>query len=159
MDTNPGEELVFEGHPSWRATLLFYVKGFVAALVLGAIAWFAFSHTTGVLVAVAGIALTVLAGLLVRMATVYVITSERLYIKRGLIARRVQECRLTRVQNVTVSQGPVERLLAVGRAEFDTASDDENDFAFVGIEHPDRIRAAVDRAHRAHERAGDSPSL
>jgi uncharacterized membrane protein YdbT with pleckstrin-like domain len=159
MDTNPGEELVFEGHPSWRATLLFYVKGFAAALVLGAIVWFAFSHTTGALVAVAGMALTVLAGLVVRMATVYVITSERLYIKRGLIARRVQECRLTRVQNVTVNQGPVERLLRVGRAEFDTASDDQNDFAFVGIESPDRIRAAVDRAHRAHERGGDSPSL
>jgi membrane protein YdbS with pleckstrin-like domain len=159
MDTNPGEELVFEGHPSWRATLLFYVKGLVAALVLAAIAWFAFSHTAGVLVALVGIALTILAGLLVRMATVYVITSERLYIKRGLIARRVQECRLTRVQNVTVNQGPFERLVRVGRAEFDTASDDENDFAFIGIENPDRIRAAVDRAHRAHERGGDSEPL
>jgi len=159
MDANPGEEVVFEGHPSWRATLLFYVKGFVAALVIGAIVWFAFSETTGALIAGAGIALTILAGLVVRMATVYVITSERLYIKRGLIARRVQECRLTRVQNVTVDQGPFERLLRVGRAEFDTASDDENDFAFIGIENPDRIRAAVDRAHRARERTGDSASL
>jgi uncharacterized membrane protein YdbT with pleckstrin-like domain len=159
MHTNPGEELVFEGHPSWRATLLFYVKGFAASLVLGAIAWFVFSHTTGVLVAIAGAALTILAGLVVRTATDYVITSERLYIKRGLLARRVQECRLTRVQNVTVNQGPFERLLGVGRAEFDTASEDSNDFTFIGIEHPDRIRAAVDHAHRARERAGDASSL
>jgi uncharacterized membrane protein YdbT with pleckstrin-like domain len=159
MDLNPGEELVFEGHPSWRATLLFYVKGIVATLVVALIVWLAVSHTAGALVAAAGIALTILAGFFVRMATVYVITSERLYIKRGLIARNVQECRLTRVQNVTVHQRVFERLLGVGRAEFDTASDDENDFAFRGIEHPDRIRAAVDRAHRAHERAGGSAPL
>jgi membrane protein YdbS with pleckstrin-like domain len=159
MDLNPGEQLVFEGHPSWRATVPFYLKGFAAALVLGAIAWFALSDTAGVLVAVAGIALTVLAGLVVRMATVYVITSEKLYIRRGLLARRVQECRLTRVQNVTVNQGPLERLLRIGRAEFDTASDDENDFAFAGIDNPDRIRAAVDRAHRAREHNGDPAPL
>jgi uncharacterized membrane protein YdbT with pleckstrin-like domain len=159
MDLNPGEEVVFEGHPSWRATLLFYVKGIVVSLVVALIVWLAVSETAGALVAAAGIALTILAGFLVRMATDYVITSERLYIKRGLIARNVQECRLTRVQNVTVNQRVFERLLAVGRAEFDTASDDLNDFAFVGIEHPDRIRAAVDRAHRAHERAGNSAPL
>ena len=30
MDLHPGEEIVFEGHPSWRATLLFYVWGVVS---------------------------------------------------------------------------------------------------------------------------------
>ena len=27
MDLHPGEEIVFEGHPSWRGVLSLYVKG------------------------------------------------------------------------------------------------------------------------------------
>ncbi len=29
-----GENAVFEGHPSWRATLAFYIKGLLGAVVL-----------------------------------------------------------------------------------------------------------------------------
>jgi len=152
IDVQPGEEIVFEGHPSWRSTLLFYLKGFVLAVIAGAIVFFAVSDLAGILVAAGGIALTVLVGFVRRIATVYAITTERLYIRHGIVARKVQECRLTRVQDVTIDQGVFERLMRIGRAKFDTASDSQNDFIFEGIESPDRIRGAVDRAHRAHER-------
>ena len=33
MDLHPGEEIVFEGHPSWRALLAFYLSGAVIAIV------------------------------------------------------------------------------------------------------------------------------
>ena len=32
MDLHPGEQVVFEGHPSWRGVLSFYVKGLGIAL-------------------------------------------------------------------------------------------------------------------------------
>ena len=38
VDPEPGEEIFFHGHPSWRSLALFYVKGLVAALVAGVIA-------------------------------------------------------------------------------------------------------------------------
>ncbi len=38
MDPEPGEEIFFHGHPSWRSLALFYAKGLVAALVAGVIA-------------------------------------------------------------------------------------------------------------------------
>jgi len=31
---NPGEQVVFEGHPSWRAILAFYLKGITITIVI-----------------------------------------------------------------------------------------------------------------------------
>ena len=38
MDLETGEHLIFEGHPSWRSILGFYLKGLVVAVLCGAIA-------------------------------------------------------------------------------------------------------------------------
>ena len=38
MDPEPGEEIFFHGHPSWRSLALFYAKGLLVALVAGIIA-------------------------------------------------------------------------------------------------------------------------
>ena len=32
LQLHPGEQILFEGHPSWRAILGFYLKGFVITL-------------------------------------------------------------------------------------------------------------------------------
>src|SRR5205807_1489113 len=38
VDPEPGEEIFFHGHPSWRSLGLFYVKGLIVVLVAGVIA-------------------------------------------------------------------------------------------------------------------------
>ena len=38
LNLSPGEQVIFQGHPSWRAILGFYLKGVVVAAILGAIA-------------------------------------------------------------------------------------------------------------------------
>ncbi len=149
MDLHPGEEIVFEGHPSWRATLGFYIAGLVAAAVLGALAGVIFDPTTGAVVWLALFAVVLVVGLLRRIATTYVVTSQRLYIRRGLLARNVQQTRIDRVQNVNTYQSLVERMLRVGTADFDTAGTDDSDFTFRGIADPQAIVTAVDRAQRA----------
>jgi uncharacterized membrane protein YdbT with pleckstrin-like domain len=151
MDLYDGETILFEGHPSWRSALIFFIKGFVLAVIVGVALWFAVAHWAGVLGLVAVVALTIGASVLVRSATDYAITNERLHIRHGIVSRKIQETRLGRVQNVTVNQTIWERMLFIGRAEFDTASDQENDFVFAGIANPDRVRAAVDQAHRLAE--------
>ena len=35
LDLHPGEQVVFEGHPSWRGLLSFYIGGFVAVAAVG----------------------------------------------------------------------------------------------------------------------------
>jgi uncharacterized membrane protein YdbT with pleckstrin-like domain len=148
MDLHPGEEIVFEGHPSWRGVLSFYVYGVLAAVVAGIVVGLVAGSVIGSIVAVAGIALVLVGGLLKRMATHYVVTSQRLRIRRGIFAKKVQQTRIDRVQNVNTDQRLLERILRVGTVDFDTAGTDDSDFTFRGIANPDEVVAAVDRAQR-----------
>jgi uncharacterized membrane protein YdbT with pleckstrin-like domain len=148
VDLHPGEVVVFEGHPSWRAVLSFYIGGFAGALVAGVIVAVAVSVPLGVLAAVVLIALVVLAGLVKRSATDYMVSNQRLYIRRGILSKHVQQTRVDRIQNVNTDQRLRERILRVGTVDFDTAGTDDADFRFVGISHPTRVAEAVDRALR-----------
>jgi uncharacterized membrane protein YdbT with pleckstrin-like domain len=148
MDLHPGEEILFDGHPSWRATLGFYVLGFVAAVVAGVVAGVIAGSTIGVIVLIAALAVVVLVGLIRRIGTHYLVTTQRLRIRRGILARRVQQTQLDRVQNVNTDQSFFERVLQIGTVDFDTAGTDDSDFTFRGIANPEDVVSAVDRAQR-----------
>jgi uncharacterized membrane protein YdbT with pleckstrin-like domain len=149
MDLHPGEEIVFEGHPSWRATLRFYVLGFLAAVAAGVVAGVAVGTGVGVAVVIAALLLVLLGGLLQRMATHYVVTTQRLRIRRGILSKHVQQTHIDRVQNVNTAQSLGERVLHIGTVDFDTAGTDDSDFTFRGIADPAGVVAAVDHAQRA----------
>jgi uncharacterized membrane protein YdbT with pleckstrin-like domain len=153
MDLHPGEEIVFEGHPSWRGVLSFYVKGLGIALLIGLIFFFAVSTAAGVGAFVAIMAVVILVGLIVRIATRYVISTERLNIRTGILSKHVQQTSIDRVQNVNTEQTFMDRILRVGAVDFDTAGTDDSDFTFRGVSNPAGIVAAVDRAQRVHRRA------
>src|SRR5688572_22948034 len=97
----PGERVIYEGHPSWRSILDFYLKGILLTAVICAIVQFV-SDETGIttIIAVVGVSLTILIGFVKRVATSYTITDRRLHIKKGIVSRTIQETRLERVQNV-----------------------------------------------------------
>ena len=102
----------------------------------------------GVLVGVVLVALALVYGFIRRMATVYMVSTQRLYIRRGILSKRIQQTRIDRVQNVNTDQSLFDRILRVGKVDFDTAGTDDSDFIFAGISSPDRVIAAVDRAQR-----------
>jgi uncharacterized membrane protein YdbT with pleckstrin-like domain len=148
MDLHPGEDVVFQGHPTWRALLAFYLSGLIGSLLIGAIVALAASVAIGVIVGVVLIALVILVGFVKRMATTYMVSNQRLYIRRGILAKRVQQTRIDRVQNVNTDQSLMQRILRVGTVDFDTAGTDDSDFTFHGLSNPSRVVAAVDRAQR-----------
>jgi uncharacterized membrane protein YdbT with pleckstrin-like domain len=148
MDLHPGERIVFEGHPSWRSALGFHVGGFVAALAAGVLAGVLAGTTVGVVVVVAALALVLGIAFLQRAATHYVVTDQRLRIRRGLLSKHVQQTQIERVQNVNTAQSLLERVLRVGTVDFDTAGTEDSDFTFRGISDPAAVVAAVDRAQR-----------
>jgi uncharacterized membrane protein YdbT with pleckstrin-like domain len=156
MELNAGETILFEGHPSWRSGLGFFAKGLVLAVIVGLALGFGVAAWAGIVGGAVVFAITIGISALLRYATDYAITNERLHIRRGILSKTTQETRLGRVQNVTVSQSVWERLLRIGRADFDTASEEQNDFLFAGIANPDQVRAAVDKAHRLAESRGGS---
>jgi uncharacterized membrane protein YdbT with pleckstrin-like domain len=162
MDPEPGEDVFFHGHPSWRSMLAFYIKGFLAAVVAGAIAGIVTRIASGsvsvplvVAVVLVVFVAVVVTGLIRRIATTYTITNRRLTIDIGLVSRALHETRLERVQNVNTRQSMLERVLRVGTVDFDTAGSADFDFAFRGVGNPREIVRTVDRAlHELQHSAG-----
>jgi uncharacterized membrane protein YdbT with pleckstrin-like domain len=149
MDLHPGEEIVFQGHPSWRSVLLFYAGGVALAAAAAAIGALASGAGVAILAGLVVLALALLVGFVKRIGTRYVITTERLHIQRGLLSRATQETRIQRVQNVNTEQSFFQRILQVGTVDFDTAGTDDSEFRFVGVGGPSEVVRAVDRAQRS----------
>ena len=148
MDLHPGEQVVFEGHPSWRALLSFYIGGVAGAVAIAVVIGLLTSFATGLLAGVVLVAAVLGFGLFKRMSTTYLVTTQRLYIRRGMLSKREQQTRIDRVQNVNTAQSLRDRILRVGTVDFDTAGSDDSEFRFVGIADPGSVVGAVDRAQR-----------
>jgi uncharacterized membrane protein YdbT with pleckstrin-like domain len=157
MDLHPGEQVVFEGHPSWRALLSFYIGGVAGAVAIAVVVALIASAFAGIVAAVVLVAAVLGFGLFKRTATSYLVTTQRLYIRRGMLSRRVQQTRIDRVQNVNTEQSVRERMLRVGTVDFDTAGTDDSEFRFVGIANPGEVVDAVDRAQREAADSGGVP--
>jgi uncharacterized membrane protein YdbT with pleckstrin-like domain len=153
VDLEPGEQVFFHGHPSWRSMLAFYLRGLIVAVLAGVIAGVV-TRITGRSVDVLWVAAAVLVvfvvvlvwGLVRRVTTTYTITNRRLTIHVGLLSSELHETRLERVQNVRARQRVLERLLRVGTVDFDTAAGAAYDFSFRGVAHPRAIVRTVDAA-------------
>jgi uncharacterized membrane protein YdbT with pleckstrin-like domain len=157
LNLSAGEQVIFEGHPSWRAILGFYLKGIVIAAVVGAIAKLLGASSAAVFgIVLVIIALTVLVGFVKRVTTTYTITNRRLNIKRGLISREVQETRLERVQNVNYNQSLYQRVMQIGDVDFDTAGTGDYEFVFSGVADPEEVVQRVDQATAGSHGLGEA---
>ena len=158
MDLEPGESVIFEGHPSWRSILGFYLKGILIVAVVGVVAGLVTDTAIGVGAGVAVLALLLIAGYVKRLFTTYTITNHRLHIRRGVVAREEQQTQVSRVQNVNTNQSVLQRVLQVGTVDFDTAAGDDYDFSFAGVADPGEVVEAVHRAQREADAMAGRPN-
>src|SRR3954465_13573773 len=104
MDLRSDETVIFQGHPSWRAILGFYLQWTVAGAVAAGIAALVTLVSDGVDLGIVILIFVVVwgAGVSVarirRIATTYSITIQRLHIKRGIVSRKIHQTRIQRVQ-------------------------------------------------------------
>jgi uncharacterized membrane protein YdbT with pleckstrin-like domain len=157
MDLHPGETVIYEGHPSWRSTFGFYVLGVLLAAAAVAIGILADKGGIGAAAGAVILVVVLIVGWLRRITTRYLITSRRLQIRRGILAKNVEETRVERVVDVTVRQSVFDRILQIGAVDFDNASAQQGDlFRFSGVAQPQRVVRAVDQVHE-QSAAGPPP--
>ncbi len=155
------EAVIWEGHPTWRAMLSFHIKWFVITLVLFFLLLLVRSLGLGLpytligAVLLVGVALTIAIGWIHRFFTQYTITTKRLNIRRGVLSKTESSTNVDRIQNITVKQSPVDRIMKVGSIDFDTAGDEASDrFSFLGVNHPQDLREQIMHARDAEKTLG-----
>src|SRR3954462_3346028 len=160
MDLRADERALYEGRPSWRALMTFYLAGIGLAIVVVVVLGFLIDEMAlAIGIAVVIVALTLLVGFARRVGTKYLLTNQRLRISRGIARKNVQETRLDRVQNVNYNQGVLDRMFGVGTVDFDTAGTDDSEFRFEWINDPETVVRAVDEAtHTASQQLPPSSS-
>lgn len=147
----PDEEVVWSGHPSLRAavgplvgSLLLIGLGF--GLMFGTVGSFGsgISLLQVLSVGLIGIGLWSIAMLFVRLKSVqYVLTTEKVYKKTGLLSRTVRTLWINRIQHTTSTQTARERLLTYGTIEIETAGGADGGFSLTNISFPDRMTALL----------------
>jgi uncharacterized membrane protein YdbT with pleckstrin-like domain len=155
MEMMGNESMIWEGHPTWRAMLSFHVKWFAATLVLFGLlvllrsVGIDLSYVLIVTILLAGLAITIVIGWM------YTITSKRLNIRSGILSKTESSTNVDRIQNITVKQSPVDRIMKVGSIDFDTAGDNATDrFSFIGVNDPQDLRERIMHARDDEKATG-----
>lgn len=142
-----GEEIIRQFRPHWKvlipailwAMLLAALAGLATAML--SIDWVWWS--AGLAVAL-WIALSV-RSLLNWYATNYVLTDERIVVRRGLVARNGTEIPLENITNVLFSQRVIERLLGYGDVTIESAGS-QGQSRLTDIPDPEAFQSEVYRA-------------
>ena len=140
MELVEGERILWQGRPSWRAQISFFIVWIPLALLPVIIAGIleANDQDTGLpyyqwlLISLILVICVVVYDALRRYSTFYLVTDQRLRVRKGILSRHEQSARFERVQNVELSQSFMDRLLKVGAVEFDTAGSDHATFTESG---------------------------
>jgi membrane protein YdbS with pleckstrin-like domain len=72
----------------------------------------------------------------------FVVTTRRVIRKTGLVAREAEHAPIEKIQDITVDQGVLARLLGYGTATLETASESGR-IVFPDIANPERFRSAI----------------
>ena len=88
----------------------------------------------------------------------YRLTTQRLFVRRGWLAKRVNELELYRVKDVVVDQGALQRLLGYGTITVLADDDSTPEVDLVRISRPTKITEIIRTQYRAVRARGGVPT-
>lgn len=149
---NDAEEVVLDLHPHW-SFLAKQTVALLAAIVLGALALL--NVDNGIVQLLAGVLiLAALGWWIVRYldwrTTNFVVTSDRLIYRHGVVAKHGIEIPLERVNNVLFSQRLIERMLGSGDLVIESAGESGRQ-AFSDVRKPSAVQNEIYRQIEANE--------
>jgi len=158
---SPGERVETEFHPHWKM-LIWPVAILVVAIVIAVVLAINLDGLLGWVLPLA----VILVGILISVKhwyrwlfTKFVITNERLIVRRGLIARHSKEIPLERIDNVSFSQTMAERILRSGDLLIESAGE-AGQSRYSDIPRPEETQALIYRAReeRIRDLEGNRPA-
>lgn len=107
--------------------------------------WLSRQHLAWTVLAIFAIsALIMLGGLIVRiLQTRYRLSSQRLFIERGVLSRTMDQTELIRVDDVRTQQSFINRIFNIGTVFMMTTDATDRSVAIVGIKDPIRVTELI----------------
>lgn len=144
VELTADEEVVWTSHPSPYvlagsavfAVVLVVAGSAVLMLVPFPLAW------AGLALVLAGV-LLVVAGYVRLRSVQYVLTTEEVYKKTGVLSRQVTNLRLDRIQNTGFEQTALQRLLSYGDVRVETAGTGGTDIVLRAVPDPQRVNGIL----------------
>ena len=144
----PGEELYLDSRPNW--SYLFWPSVFtvlvLAACVAVVVVWTGAPIVACLVLLGVGVAALVYLGAryLGWRTTTFVVTSQRIVYRTGVLRRTGREIPIGRVQDVTYHQSIVERIVRAGSLTVESAGRNGQD-PFPDISKPDQVQSLINR--------------
>lgn len=139
------EQLLWSGHPSvwtigrWLGIgILLLAVGIVGVVLLTDLL-----RLLSLVPIVIGLLLVVVQTIRKRQQIRYVITSEEVYKKTGLLSRDVTNFRIDRIQNTSYTQSFPERLLTYGTIRIEMAGTGDSDLVLHDIPNPKHVISLI----------------
>ena len=144
---NDDETVVLDFHPHW----IYFVEAVLALVAAIALGIFALTLDDGggkdalritSLVLIAGTAIWVVARYVLWVTSNFVITSDRVIYRAGLIAKRGIDIPLERVNSIQMKQGLIERLVGAGDLMIESGGE-YGQSKFSDIRNPERVQKLI----------------
>ena len=129
------ETIRMQLHPAWRS----YWPVFLLAMSVLILPMQTEFWLRGMLVS----AMIALSGAVFRYRYIFTITSHRVIVRRGLIAKDTSEIEIRHTREYKVSQGILERILNYGDIEISSAAGTGAEVRFFGIVSPHDLKEAI----------------
>jgi membrane protein YdbS with pleckstrin-like domain len=127
------ERDVLETGPTWKAYLGWILLGALLAVV------------------VVGLFILLYVWIQIR-STRYRLTTQRLFVRRGLVAKHIEEVELYRVKDVTVDQSMWQRILRTGTVTVLSTDDSTPELPLRGVADPHALKEQIRMHYRASKR-------
>lgn len=148
-DLAQGEDPVLILHPHWKTMVGPFTVSFliVAALLVAEVLIPSGSAATTIRLSILGLAfLLLMTWLAVPMlrwrTTMYELTSRRMRMRSGILARRGRDIPLSRITDVSFSKSLLDRLLGCGRLVVESAGE-HGEVVLTEIPHVERVQSIL----------------
>lgn len=153
---NEGEEVELDLNPHWSTLVKPVALLVVMVVVTIVVARWTYAGY------VAGAALLVAAGWVSirvarRQTTEFVVTTDRLVYRTGMIAKRGKEIPLGRVNDISFNQSVFERMIGTGDLSIESAGAQSRE-TFSDIPHPSRVQNEIYRLMEEARTPGPRPA-
>ena len=156
-DLDPeSEEDLWQGRSSWKfyADLIVVAAGWT---VIAAIVWFTTPRWSGWIVLIMALSGWVYVAGRVAHGMLnyhYRLTTQRLFIERGVLSRTIDQAELIRIDDVRIRKSLLNRMTGVGSVELFSTDASDRQVTIWGVEKPEELAESIrDRMRRLRQRS------